>query len=211
MFLTGQGVKLIALLRRGKKLLEQVEDLQPWARINIPHDKRKYPNPYVHESMVSLKYYIGYVRQIIIKGNGREKPIFLITNDLDTPVEMIVGDYSPRWRVENVIAEGVKFFSLNALSSPILTKVHFDVVMTMIADTLYSMLSHELRGFESCDTPKIFRNFARGKAKITIDSENLTVTYPCKAHNPILRDVPWHRLPSKLSCLNDYQVNLNFK
>jgi hypothetical protein len=40
--------------------------------------------------------------------------------------------------VENVIAEAVKFFNLNALSSPILVKVHFDVIMTMIADTLYS-------------------------------------------------------------------------
>jgi hypothetical protein len=27
-------------------------------------------------------------------------------------------------------------------------KVHFDVVMTMIADTLYSMLAKKLRGFE---------------------------------------------------------------
>lgn len=209
--LNGQGVKFITLRRRGKKLLEQVESLLPWSRINIPHDKRKYPNPYVHESMVGLKDYIGEVRQIVIKGNGRDKPTFLITNDLDTPVEMIVGDYSRRWRVENVIAEGVKFFSLNALSSPILTKVHFDVVMTMIADTLYSMLSQKLRGFESCDAPKIFRNFVRGKAKITIDAENLTVTYPRKAHNPILRDVPWRRLPSKLSWLEDCQINLKFK
>ena len=209
--LNGQGVKFITLRRRGKKLLEQIEDLQPWSRINIPHDKRKYPNPYVHESMIDLKDYTGEVRQIVIKGNGREKTTFLITNDLDTPVELIVGDYSRRWRVENVIAEGVKFFSLNALSSPILTKVHFDVVMTMIADSLYSMLSHKLRGFESCDAPKIFRNFVRGKANITIDAENLTVTYPRKAHNPILRDVPWHRLPSKLSWLEDCQVNLKFK
>ena len=209
--LNGQGVKFVTLRRRGKKLLEQVEDLQPWSRINIPRDKRKYPNPYVHESMVGLKDYIGEVRQIVVKGNGREKPTFLISNDSDTPVETIVGDYSRRWRVENVIAEGVKFFSLNALSSPIPTKVHFDVVMTMIADTLYGMLSRKLRGFESCDAPKIFGNFVRGKAKITIDSENLTVVYPRKAHNPILRDVPWHRLPSKLSWLEDCRVNLKFK
>ena len=209
--LNGQGIKFITLRRRGKKLLEQTEDLHPWSRISIPHDKRKYPNPYAHESMVGLKDYAGEVRQIVIKGNGREKPTFLITNDLNSPVETIVSDYSRRWRVENVIAEGVKFFSLNALSSPILTKIHFDVVMTMIADTLYSMLSQKLRGFESCDAPKIFRNFIRGKAKIEIDSENMIVTYPRKAHNPILRDVPWHRLPSRLSWLEDCQVNLKFK
>jgi hypothetical protein len=32
-----------------------------------------------------------------------------------------------------------------------LVKVHFDVVMTMIADTLYSLLARKLRGFENCD------------------------------------------------------------
>ena len=209
--LNQQGVKFITLRRRGKKLLEQVESLQPWTRINIPHDKRKFPNPYVSESMVDLKDYNGEVRQIIMKGNGREKPSFLISNDMNSPVESIIGDYSRRWRVENVIAEGVKFFSLNALSSPILTKVHFDVVMTMMADTLYSMLSRKLRGFESCDAPKVFRNFIRGKAKIKIGTGNLTVTYPRKAHNPILRDVPWHRLPTKLSWLEDCRVDLKFK
>ena len=209
--LNAQGVKFITLRRRGKKLVEQTEGLQPWTRINIPHDKRKHPNPYVHESMVGLKDYHGELRQIIVKGNGRERPSFLISNDLTTPVELIVGDYSRRWRVENVIAEGVKFFSLNALSSPILTKVHFDVVMTMIADTLYCMLSQKLRGFESCDAPKVFRNFIRGKAKIKIDVDKLTVTYPRKAHNPILREVPWHRLPTKLSWLDDYRIDLKFK
>ena len=209
--LNAQDIKFITLRRRGKNLVEQVEDLQPWTRIKIPHDKRKYPNPYVHESMVGLKDYDGELRQIIVKGNGRERPSFLISNDLITPVELIVGDYSRRWRVENVIAESVKFFSLNSLSSPILTKVHFDVVMTMIADTLYSMLSQKLRGFENCDAPKIFRHFIRGKAKVKIDADKLTVNYPRKAHNPILRDVPWHRLPVKLSWLDDYRIDLKFK
>jgi hypothetical protein len=209
--LNAQGIKFITLRRRGKSLVEQAEDLQPWTRINIPHDKRKYPNPYVYESMVGLKDYDGELRQIIVKGNGRERPSFLISNDLNSPVELIVGDYSRRWRVENVIAEGVKFFSLNALSSPILTKVHFDVVMTMIADTLYSMLSQKLRGFENCDAPKVFRNFIRGKAKVNIDADKLTVTYPRKAHNPILRDVPWHRLPTTLPWLENCQIDLKFK
>ena len=47
--------------------------------------------------------------------------------------------------MENVISEAVKFFNLNALSSPILVKARFDVLMTMIADTLYSMLAQKLR------------------------------------------------------------------
>lgn len=53
--LNGQGVKFITLRRRGKKLLEQVEGLQPWTRINIPHDKRKYPNPWSTSKIITEK------------------------------------------------------------------------------------------------------------------------------------------------------------
>ena len=57
--LNRQGVKFITLRRRGRKLLENVDRLSGWERITIPHEKRKYPNPQVHESLVSLKGYEG--------------------------------------------------------------------------------------------------------------------------------------------------------
>ena len=79
---------------------------------------------------------------------------------------------------------------------PILVKVHFDVIMTMIADTLYTMLAQKLRGFESCDAAKIHRLFVKGKANVTLKGNKITVIYPRKAHNPILRSVPWHNLAS---------------
>ena len=101
--------------------------------------------------------------------------------------------------------------SLNALSSPILVKVHFDVVMTMIADTLYSLLARKLRGFENCDASKIYRLFVKGKARVSLSSQKLSVTFPRRAHNPILRSVPWHQLPQSLSWLNGAGLELKFK
>jgi transposase len=209
--LTQLGIRFITLRRRGKKLIDNIENLGPWQRVHIPHAKRKYPKPLVHESMVEMKNYDGQLRQVIIRGNGREKPTFLISNDFETPVEILVGNYSRRWRVENAISEAVKFFNLNMLSSPILIKVHLDVVMTMIADTLYSMLAKKLRGFEDCDAPKIYRDFVRGKGKITIAGKKITVTYPKRAHNPILRSFPWHRVPRSLSWLDGAELGLEFQ
>ena len=209
--LNRMGVKFITLRRRGKKLVENLQELSPWEKIHIPHDKRKYPNPLVHQSLIYLNGYEGQVRQIILRGNGHERPAFLITNDLTTPVELIVSDYARRWRVENVISEAVKFFNLNALSSPILVKVHFDVLMTMIADTLYSMLAKKLRGFEQCDAQTIYRHFIRGKGTIHIQSGTLRVSYPRRAHNPILRGVPWQRRPQSLSWLGGLKLNLDFQ
>jgi hypothetical protein len=115
--------------------------------------------------MVELTGYSGSLRQVVMRGNGHSRPAFLITNDMDSPVERIVSDYARRWRVENVISEAVKFFNLNALSSPILTKVHFDVIMTMIADTLYSMLAGKLRGFEHCDAPRSTAILSKAKGR----------------------------------------------
>jgi hypothetical protein len=209
--LNQQGVRFITLRRRGKKLVDSIDKLDPWQRVHIPHAKRKYQKLLVHESVVEMKNYQGQLRQAVIRGNGREKPTFLISNDFESSLELLVSDYSRRWRVENVISEAVQFFNLNMLSSPILIKVHFDVVMTMIADTLYSMLAKKLRGFEECDAPKIYRDFIRGKGKITVKGNKLTVIYPKRAHNPILRSVPWHRMPESLTWLNGAELELIFR
>jgi hypothetical protein len=52
--------------------------------------------------------------------------------------------------------------------------------MTMIADTLYSLLARKLRGFENCDASKIYRLFVKGKARVCLSSQTLTVTFPQK-------------------------------
>jgi hypothetical protein len=208
--LNHQKIGFITLRRRGHKLVAETEKLAPWKRITIPHDKRKYPQPMVHESRIALRGYVGEVRQIIVRGNGREKPAFLITNDFEMPAELLVGNYARRWRVENGIAEAVKFFHLNALSSPILIKVHFDVIMTMIADTLYCRLARQLRGFEDCDAAKIFRNFVKGGGTVEVRDGNITVKFSKRAHNPVLRSVAWSTLPKQMPWLNGANLSFQF-
>ncbi len=209
--LNSRGVRFITLRRRGERLVESVESLDGWKRIHIPHEKRKYPNPEVHESWVTLRDYEGDLRQVIVRGNGREKPAFLISNDFETPVELLVGNYARRWRVENGIAEAVKFFHLNALSSPILVKVHFDVAMTVVADTLYSMLAKTLQGFEDCNADTLYRSFVRGSGEVEVRDGVVKVTYPRRAHNPILRQVPWHRLPMNVPGLEGANLDLHLR
>jgi transposase len=209
--LTRRNVRFITLRRRGRELIAQADKLESWRRIHIPHAKRKFPDPMIHESRETLRGYDGELRQVIVKGNGREKPAFLITNDFDSPAELVVGNYARRWRVENGIAEAVKFFHLNALSSPILVKVHFDVIMTMVADTLYSRLAHNLRGFESCDAPTLYRHFVRGKGEVSVRGGEITVSYPRRAHNPILRAAAWDRLPVEMPWLGGAKLTLRFQ
>lgn len=204
------GVKFITLRRRGEKLVRDIDEIHEWKRIRIPHEKRKFPNPLVHQSTIQLRHYDGDLRQVIMRGNGREQPTFLISNDFDVSIESLVGNYARRWRVENGIAEAVKFFHLNAISSPILTKVHFDVALTMLADTLYTMLARKLRGFEGCDAPKLYRDFVQGKGTVSVTGSKVTVAFPRRAHNPILRRVPWQNLPGTLLAPRAAALTLRF-
>ena len=210
--LNSMGVKFITLRRRGKKLVEEAMKEGGFKRIHVPHAKRKYPNPQVKESMINLSgYHGGEIRQIVMRGTGREKPTFLITNDIERDVEDVVSRYAERWRVENAIAEAVKFFSMNALSSPILIRVHLDVMLTALADTLYYMLAQHLRGFEECNAPKINRHFVNARGDVLYDGEELQVTFPRRAHNPVLRAVKWEQLPDRISWLNDARIRFSWK
>jgi len=209
--LDDQGVKFITLRRRGKNLIKSVEHLEGWKRITIDHGKRKHRQLQVHDSLIELRDYGKDIRQLVLLGNGREKPTFLVTNDTSSSAVQIVSTYARRWRVENGIAEAVKFFHLNALSSPILIKVHFDLLMTVIADTLYWQLAQQLRGFENCDAPKMYRHFVKGSATVQMKDRELTVVYNKRAHNPILRAVQWDQFPHTLPWLEDTSLTLKFK
>ena len=133
------------------------------------------------------------------------------TNDFESPAEVLVNNYARRWHVETGISEAIKFFHLNALSSPILIKIHFDIVMTMIADTLYWRLAQNLRGFKNCDAPKIYRSFVKGQGIVEVKNGQIIVTYPKRAHNPILRSVPWGNLPNRIPWLGGAELTLKFK
>jgi hypothetical protein len=209
--LDADGVKFITLRRRGKNLVKDAETIpiDQWKRVTIDSVRRKYKNPIVHDSTTHIKEY-GKIRQLIMKGNGREEPAFIITNDNEASAAEIILRYSKRWRVENSIEEAVSFFNLNALSSPILIKIHFDVVLTMIADTLYYHLAQSLRGFESCNAERVFRHFVDVPAKIKIDSDKIHVHYPLRAHSPVLHSAGIEKWAPPISWLGNRKIRFTW-
>lgn len=209
--LDADGISFITLRRRGKRLVEQANAIpsEQWQRIRLDSQRRKYANPLVYDSTIDLNEY-GVIRQIIMKDNGREEPAFFITNDFKATAENVVGRYAKRWNVENSIDEAVHFFHLNALSSPILIKIHFDVVLTMIADTLYYHLAHSLRGFENCEAKKIFRHFIDMPAKIAVRKDEILVKYPLRAHSPVLRSAGLDKWIPPISWLGGRRIRFEW-
>lgn len=209
--LDADGIKFITLRRRGKNLVKDVDliDADQWKRVNIDSARRKYKNPMVYDAKTHIKEY-GEIRQLIMKGNGREEPAFFITNDNESSTSDIILRYAKRWRVENSIEEAVSFFNLNALSSPILIKIHFDTVLTMIADTLFFQFAQSLRGFESCNAERIFRHFIDTPAKIKIKGDEIFVHYPLRAHSPVLRSAGLEKWAPPISWLGNKKLRFSW-
>lgn len=84
-------------------------------------------------------------------------------------------------------------------------------VGVVVADTLYTMLAKKLRGFEDCNASKLNRHFVAGKAGVKVSGSTVEVTYPRRAHNPILRQVPWTHLPMHLPANPNAELVLRFQ
>ena len=208
--LESDNVRFITLRKRYaalvKKTLELPKDL--WKRVYVPIPKRKHKHVSVYESEVNLKDCENSFRQIIVKDHGREKPTYILTNNKELPLNLILEVYAKRWRIENKISEMVAFFNLNALSSPVMVRIHFDILWTMIADTLYHRLAQDLRRFEKNLAPTIFKKFIDMPGKVVYNGTKFFVKIRKRAHTPILKEVEKLQKPFQVPWLDGKLVEI---
>ena len=198
--LDNDNVKFITLRKRYKKLIDKILAIpgEQWSKVNLSIPKRKYNKVLVYEQKVKLPKCQNEFRQIAIKDNGRDKPTIIITNDNTLPLKPVLEVYAQRWRVENKLSELVAFFNMNALSSPLMIRIHFDILWTMIADTLYHIFARDLRRFEKNLAPTIFKKFINFPGKVIYDGENFQVKIRKRAHTPILKMCLYYK--TRLQC-----------
>lgn len=198
-------VKFITLRKRTKKIIDDILNIDDdnWTKIRLNIPKRKYHKVSVYEQSVKLAGCQNEFRQIAIKDHGRNKPTLIITNDKNISTKSVLEVYAKRWRVENKIAELVAFFNLNALSSPLMIRIHFDMLWTMIADTLYHIFAQDLRRFEHNLSPTLFKKFINIPGKVIYDGEKFIVKIRKRAHTPILKDVTKLQNPISIPWLDN--------
>jgi len=179
------------LRKKSKNVIGEATGIpeEKWKKFYLPIPKRKHRHVKVYEGEVSLIRNRKSFRQIIIKDHGRVEPTFIITNNDDMKVLDILVIYAKRWHIENKLAELVYFFNLNALSSPIMIRIHFDLLWTIIADTLYHQFAKDLRGFDTCRAQTIFKQFVNMPGRIEYDGKIFTVKIRKRATTPILLGV----------------------
>lgn len=189
--LTNDGIKFITLRKRNAKLLEQTFKIpsSEWKKIYLPIPKRKHKKVSIYENHITLPKCKNTFRQIIIKDHGRLNPTYIITNDTDLLIKSVMTVYAKRWHVENKLAELVAFFNLNALSSPLMIRIHFDILWTLIADTLYHKFAMDLRRFENLLAPTIFKKFINIPGRVHYDGSVFKIKIRKRSYTPILMGV----------------------
>jgi len=197
-----RNIKFITLRRRGKKLIEDANNIpeKDWIKVDLKKEKRKFNKFKMYESEITLPRTNLKVRQVIFKDHGRQVPTFLVTNNRDVELETLALHYANRWLIENKFSELVDFFNLNALSSPFMIRIYFDVVLTVIADTLYRLLAKDLKRFEDCTPKTIFADFINCRCIGEVVGDEIIIKMKKKATTPIFKSndvfqksypIPW--------------------
>jgi len=208
--LNKEGIKFITLKKRYYKLLQSVKLIpkEEWTKVFLNPPKRKHKKVSVHESEITLGKCKEKIRQIIIKDHGREQPTFIITNNGNLTIKQIVEVYAKRWRVENKLSELISFFNLNALSSPLMIRIHFDILWTFIADSLYHIFAKDLRRFEHHDAKTIFKKFINMPGQVCYDGKSFAIKIRKRSHTPILKSVDKLKNPFVVPWLANKKIEI---
>lgn len=207
--LTQRQIWFVTIRRRGESLLKRLRSLpaDQWHPATLDIPKRRYQRIEYVDERVTLSGYDGEVRQIAVRGLGREGPTLFLTNNFTMTARELVMNYARRNGVEDALGTSVNFFHLDCLSSEVRLNVDLDTVLTVLAHGCYRWLATRLRGFDSAKPKQVFRKFVETSGTVEIDSgRRIVVSFDRRAHNPILREaaldndcpkIPWaanHRL-----------------
>jgi transposase len=199
-----RGIRFITLRRRGPAMMRRLADLPAgeWNRMKLGGVSRRYRHVRYVEEVVKIGGVSTPLRQIAVAGLGREEPTLFLTNDESMKPTGLVERYARRMLIENGIAENVGFFHADALCSTVAIQVNLDVMLTLIANSLYRRLAARLEGFEAARPHQIFRRFLNTSARITVSATDVVVRLRRLAHHPLLLSsgvldatpkVPWWR------------------
>jgi len=204
------GIRFITLRIRSKTLNEATQGLSEdqWEKVKLPIPKRKHHTFLTHESEVSLKGCARPLRQIIMKDHGRAEPTYVITNNREIKRIDLLTIYARRWHIENKLAELVDFFNINALSSPVMVRIHFDLLLSVVASCLYTRLANDLPRFEKHLAPEIFRRFIDMPGRVRFDGNGIEVRIRKRAHTPVLLGVKRIQEPIKVPWLDNRTLRI---
>ena len=202
-------INFVTIRRRGSSILRRLSALpvQHWQTAMIDIPKRRHQRISYVDERITLRGYEGQIRQVAVKGLGRDQPTLFLTNNFEVTVREFVKNYARRNGVEDALGSSVNFFHLDCLSSEVRLNVDLDTVLTVLANGCYRWLASQLHGFDQSKPKALYRKFVETSGTVEIaPGRRIIVTLDRRSHNPILQEaqldegrpiIPWlanHRL-----------------
>jgi transposase len=200
--LDARGVKFLTLRMRSQALIRHINSLtgKDYKTVTLdrpgPHNK-----PKVHEDKaVRLTSYPGSVRQLVVTGLGRDEPTVIITNEHQATLRNLITQYARRMTIEQRLAEIIRSFCADALSSTVNLNVDLDIMLCVLAQVLLAAFRTRLgAGYHAATPDTLRRRFLDSAGTITVTGDQLTVRIDRRAYSPVLRQaklppdttVPW--------------------
>jgi hypothetical protein len=187
--LNRNDIGFITLRRRTPKLKAEIaaRPKSAWRRIELEGVSRKYRTPRILDYQITLRDYVGPLRQLVVTDLGHEEPTVLITNQLRRSARKLIGRYARRMLIENEIEDGIDFFHMDALSSAVALKVHCDLQLTLMGSSLYRLFAGQIgQGYERAKSRTVFDHFVDASATVSVTKRDIVVRFQKRAHNPLL-------------------------
>jgi len=199
--LDARGVKFLTLRMRSPTLVKYINSLTSKDFSTITLDRPgPYNKPKVHEdTAVPLSDYPGTVRQLIVTGLGHQTPTVIITNHSQASLKTLISHYARRMTIEQRLAEIIRAFCTDALSSTVNLNVDLDVMLAVLAQALLAALRARLPGYHAITPDTLQRRFLETPGTIIHHGDSITIRLERRAYPPVLRKaslpaqttVPW--------------------
>jgi hypothetical protein len=195
-----RGVRFLTLRMRTPRLVSDIEALPATAWRTVSLDRGgPYSKPQVAENPdARLTSYPGTVRQLVVRGLGRQVPTILITNDRESSATSLIERYARRMTIEQRLAESIRSFHLDALSSAVPLNVDLDVVLSVLAGAVCASLRSRIPGYETATPDTLQRRFLSTGGTIVTRASEVVVRLARRTYSPVLRSadlpdvaVPW--------------------
>jgi transposase len=192
-------IDFITLRARSPALLRHIDALPAtaWHTVRLDRDGA-YRRPKVVDEQASLSAYPGTIRQLIVRGLGREAPTVIITNNQARTAKQVIERYARRMTIEQRLAESIRSFHTDALTGAVPLNIDLDVALTVLASAVCASLRRRLTGYHHATPDTLQRRFLSTGGIILNHHHTIIVRLDRRTYSPVLRqadlpqvNVPW--------------------
>ena len=192
------NIDFITLRMRSPAVTRHIDALPAtaWRTVRLDRDGA-YRRPKVVDEEATLSAYPGTVRQLIVRGLGRDAPTVIITNNRTRSPKQIIERYARRMGMEQRLAESIRSFHIDALAGSVPLNIDLDVALSVLANAVCAALRRRLTGYHHATPDTLQRRFLSTGGVILNHTDTITVRLNRRTYSPVLRqaDIPQVTVP----------------